>query len=522
MSGSNTWDAIVVGAGHNGLVAAFYLARSGLKVLVVEALEQVGGACVNEEVIPGFIFQPCAHMIWGLRPEIARDTKLIERGLETRPVQPNSMVFPDGRHLIRSDDERRTFDEIAQFSRRDAESMSRWTAFVQRVARLLRPDLLRPPVPLSDIFARYRGTEEEGLLNTVATTSIGEIVDHFFESEEVCAAVSHAYDVGSLWAPGSGLSFALNAAMSSPSEDGERAPRGYVIGGVGRLTELLADAAKYHGTQIRVNSPVKRIIVENGRARGVELDDGQLFGSRVVVSNADPKRSMLKFLDDGMLESGFRKRVARLRNDYGCLKIVAALSEVPEYYAFRGMDPLELARGSVRICPSREYRELCWDDMRHGRLPKAPILSWSTHSLIDPSLAPAGKYAMSCFIEYAPRELREGTWEEKRGEMAERILSLMDVYSPNFRKALMDFRLFTPWDIEQQRLITGGHIHHLDMIPSQLLGNRPLPELSQYRTPIEGYYLCGVGMHPGGEISGAPGHNAAHVVISDLQQNRTI
>ena len=338
----------------------------------------------------------------------------------------------------------------------------------------------------------------------------------------MCAAVSHAYDVGSLWAPGSGLSFALNAAMSSPSEDGERAPRGYVIGGVGRLTELLADAAKYHGTQIRVNSPVKRIIVENGRARGVELDDGQLFGSRVVVSNADPKRSMLKFLDDGMLESGFRKRVARLRNDYGCLKIVAALSEVPEYYAFRGMDPLELARGSVRICPSREYRELCWDDMRHGRLPKAPILSWSTHSLIDPSLAPAGKYAMSCFIEYAPRELREGTWEEKRGEMAERILSLMDVYSPNFRKALMDFRLFTPWDIEQQRLITGGHIHHLDMIPSQLLGNRPLPELSQYRTPIEGYYLCGVGMHPGGEISGAPGHNAAHVVISDLQQNRKI
>ena len=307
--------------------------------------------------------------------------------------------------------------------------------------------------------------------------------------------------------------------MSSRSEDGERALRGYVIGGVGRLTQLLADAAIEHGAQIRVNSPVKRILVENGRATGVELDNGQQLGSRVVVSNADPKRSLLSFLDDRVLESGFRKRVERLRNDYGCLKVIAALSEVPEYYAFTGMDPVELARGNVRICPSREYRELCWDDMRHGRLPKAPVLSWSTHSLNDSSLAPAGAYTSSCFIEYAPRELREGTWEEKRGEMAERIFSIMDIYSPNFRRALIDFRLFTPWDMERQRLITGGHIHHLDMIPSQLLGNRPLPELSQYRTPIEGYYLCGVGMHPGGEISGAPGYNAAHVVIGDLQMN---
>ena len=514
------WDAVIIGAGHNGLVASFYLARAGLSVLVLEATDHVGGACVNQELFPGFLHEPCAQSLYALQPEIFRDTRLVERGLQTNSGGVGTHIYPDRRRLVLTGEESNDFNQIAQFSAHDARKYPLWVDFSGQVGQLLRPYVMKPPVSLGTVFEDYRGTEEEHLLARLVTTSIGQIMGDFFESDEILAAMWNPSDLGSLWETGSGLGFALSRAVGRREIEGISRPGGTVFGGIGEVARLLAEAAEEQSVEIRTNTPVQRILVENGAATGLELENGDRIAARVVVSNADPKRTFLKLIDESALEDGFRRKVSGIRSLQGSLKFLCTLTELPEFYATADFDTERIAGGGVRVRPSTEYRDLAWEDAIHRRLPTAPMISMGHPTVVDPSRAPAGKHTGSWYIEYAPYQLADGTWDERREEMAERLLDIIDEYSPNYRRAIIDYKLVTPLDIERDRLLTGGDIHHADVIPSQMLSNRPIAELSQYRAPVKDLYLCGAGMHPWGEVSGAPGHNAAHEILRDFDARK--
>lgn len=515
-------DVLIIGAGHNGLVAAFYLARAGLGVEMVETRALIGGACVTEELIPGFKFSTCANAACWLRPKVVEDMQLLKQGLEfscsgeqvAHCWETLTQVLPGNLPFVWWPDTDRMQAEIARFSKADAEAWPRWNAFWDKAGDLIGPYLLTPPPTLADLVKRAQEVGSEDILNTVLTTSLAQIADRVFESDVMRNHVHAPHDMGSLYDTGTGLAMALAAAMENYSETGRPAPCGYVRGGMGSITQAMAQAGREHGVTIRTNSPVQRILVEDGRVTGVELEGGEQIAAKIVISNADPKRTFLKLLDPADLSPSFLQKVRQLRTDIAPLKFHCALSELPEYYAFEGSN-LPNSTGLV-ICPDRAYHERAWDDARHGRLPQAPYMVLMTPSAWDDTLAPPGQHTVSFWILFAPVHLKEGTWPERRAEMADRLLGLMDDYSPNFRRAVLDYMLFTPYDLEQRVLLTDGNIHHVDISPSQMLWQRPLPELAHYRAPIQHLYLCGAGMHPYGEVSGAPGHNAAHVILRDL------
>jgi phytoene dehydrogenase-like protein len=508
------YDVVIIGAGHNGLTAAFYLSQMGLRVLIVEARNLIGGACVTEELIPGYRFSTCANVACWLRPKIAEDLQLLERGVQFRGYDVSTQVMAGGETYTIWGDLKKNQEEIARFSRADAEALPKWNAFWRTAGEIFGPFLMTPPPTIGEIFERARQIGAEEILTTVLTTSIAQLADRFFESS-IMRGIQHApHDMGSIYDTGTGIARALASAMGGYSETGKPAPRGFVGGGMGTLTQTIALAAKELGTEIRTNSPVQRIVVENGKAVGVELVGGEQIAANIVISNADPKRTFLKMVETSDLDPAFRLKVQQLRTDIAPLKFHCTLSELPEFYGYEGSELP--TRGTFNICPDRDYHENAWDDARYGRLPRAPFMSIMTPTAHDDTLAPAGKHTMSVWILFAPVHLREGTWPERREEMAQRLIDQIAKYSPNFRTALQDYVLLTPYDLEARVLLTDGNIHHVDISPSQMLWQRPMPELAHYRTPIHNLYLCGAGMHPYGEVHGVCGHNAAQTIARDL------
>jgi phytoene dehydrogenase-like protein len=519
------YDAIIIGAGHNGLVAAFYLARAGLRVLIVETRDVIGGCCVTEELIPGFHFSTCANVVWALRPKIIQDMRLYERGLvvDTRQFL---RLLPDGRYLYSGrlasaapgEETAALQDEIAKFSRADAAAFPSWQEFLSRLTGILGPYLLQPPPRLHEIYTHCADLADRKALDMVLTTPIAALADRFFESD-VMRDVGVAADIGDVHDVGTGLLFALTTAMGAYSENGQAVPNGYVRGGMGRITALMAEAACEHGVHIRTGTAVKRILVEGGRARGIELVSGEQIGARLIISDVDPKRTFLGLLDPAQLDSRFLWRVHGLQTSVAAgLKLHCALSEVPEYRVADGLTDRQLRGATLIIAPDRAYREAAWRAASQGNLSSEPVVAGFMPSVYDPSLAPPGRYTWSAYIVWAPLRLRHSTWIERKEEMAQRLLTAIERYAPNFRRALIDYVLFTPADLEQRMYLTDGNIHHVDAIPSQLLWQRPLEELAHYRTPIERLYLCCAGTHPWGEVSGAPGHNAAHTILADLER----
>jgi phytoene dehydrogenase-like protein len=508
-------DAVIIGAGHNGLISAFYLARAGLSVEVVEALGTVGGACKTEELIPGYRFSTCANVAVWLRSRVVTDTGILNRGVEIGGASPDTRILEGNRPFVWWPDQRQLDEEIGRFSPGDRDGFAAWQRVWREAAELIGPYLLSYPPTPGQLFERACELGCEQLLTTLMTTSLGELADRFFESQEMRSSLSSPHDMGSLWDHGSGFAMALAKAAESYSETGEAVPQGYVKGGMGEITRALRDAAEEAGATITLNAPVASIELEAGRAAGVRLENGDQITAGAVISNTDPKRTFLNLIDAENLSAEFIKRVRNLRTDVAPLKFHVALSELPEYLAFPDSDIA--SRGGLVINPSREYHERAWDDARHGRLPEAPFMALMTPSLWDKTVAPPGHHTVSFWILFAPVTLAEGTWPHRREEMAERLLGLIDRYSPNFRRAVVDRFLLTPADLEDRVLLTDGNIHHVDIRPSQMLSQRPLPELAHYRAPLEGLYLCGAGQHPYGEVSGGPGHNAAHAVMEDLE-----
>lgn len=517
------YDAIIVGGGHNGLVTAFYLARAGLRTLVVESRDRVGGSCVTEELIPGYRFSTCANVVWALRPRIIADMALHERGLVV-DSRRFLRLLPDGRYLFTDrlasaapgEGLESVQREIARFSRADAEAFPGWIDFLGRLTRVLGPWLLEPPPGLHEIYARCVDAEDRRALDLVLTHSIAAIADRFFESDTL-RDVGVAADIGDVHDVGTGLLFALTTAMGSYSENGLPVPNGFIRGGMGRLTELMAEAARDQGATIRTNAPVARIVVEGGRATGVALASGERITARRVISNADPKRTFLQLVEPAAVEARLRARLERVQTHAAAgLKLHCALSELPEYRVDRPLTDLQQREATLILAPDRAYREAAWRAASQGELPERPIIAGFIPSVYDPSLAPPGRYTWSAYVVWAPVTPRRGTWAERGPEMAERIIDTVTQHAPNFRRALLDYRLITPDYLERHLGLTDGNIHHVDAIPSQLFRHRPLEELSDYRTPIDGLYLCGAGTHPWGEVSGAPGYNAAQRILRDL------
>jgi phytoene dehydrogenase-like protein len=512
---SDRRDAVVIGAGHNGLVAAAYLARGGLRVLVLERRDLVGGACVTEELFPGYRLSSCSYICHLLQEKVIRDLELPRHGFEVFPLEPARFhPFPDGRHLVVWDDHRRTAGEVARHSAADAAAYPRWMDLWERAARLLHPLFLAPAPTYAELAARVRGTEDEAVLETLLTRPMWDLVHEHFESDVMRAHALGAQDLGDPRAPGSALCQAYIKVnlCSAPGTVG------IVRGGMGGITQAMARAAREAGVEIRTGAPVARVRVGGGRATGVLLEDGSAVTADVVLSNADPKRTFLGLTPPDALPAAFRASVERLSTRAAYLKFHAALRELPDFsrHLGAGFDPRYLAQ--TKICPSAEAFLAAWGDAQAGRPAAAPLMEVQIPSVYDPTLAPPGHHVVSVWALWAPPRLAHGSWDARRREVGERLVDQLTAYAPNFRRALVDWTLFTPADLEARVGLTDGNIRHLDLVPAQLLGRRPLPGWASYRTPLPGLYLCGAGTHPGGEVTGAPGHNAAQAVLRDLLQ----
>lgn len=532
--GAADYDAIVVGAGHNGLVAACYLARAGRRVLVLERRYLVGGACITEEVFPGYKVSTAAYVASLFRKEIVRDLRLGDYGLKVLPRDPSSFTpFPDGRTLLLGADPALNHSEIAKFSRRDAERYPQYEAMLERLAAFVEPtltmtppDVLRPGVrgllrllTLGRSFQRLGSLAPEAV--EVLTGPARAVLDHWFESPELKATLATDAIIGAMASPSTpGTAYVLFHHVMGET-DGKRGVWGYVRGGMGGLTQALAGAARDLGVVIRCDAEVREILVRDGRVRGVALADGDEYRAPVVASNADAHVTFTRLLDPRALPPEFLAAVGRIRYDSASLKINVALAELPSFRACPGTEPGPQHRGTIHICPDLDYIERAHDDAKYGQPSTRPVLECTIPSVVDPTVAPPGQHLMSIFVQYAPYALRGATWDDLRESFADRCFDLLDEYAPNVRRAVLARQVLTPLDLERTFNLTGGNIFQGAMVPNQLFSFRPVPGHAGYHTPVKGLYLCGAAAHPGGGVMGTPGWNAAREILRGRRRGIT-
>jgi phytoene dehydrogenase-like protein len=526
MTPASRYDAIIVGAGHNGLVTACYLARAGVRVLVLERRHVVGGACVTEEVFPGFKVSTAAYVNSLFRKEIVRDLRLAEHGFEVLAREPSSFTpLPDGRSLLMGPDAELTRKEISKFSHRDAERYPRYEAMLERVADVIEPtltmappDVLRPGLgDLRKLFMLGRAFRRlgsgAGEAVEILTGAARTVLDRWFEAEELKATLATDAIIGAMASPSMpGTAYVLFHHVMGET-DGKRGVWGYVRGGMGGLTQALAASARASGAEIRCEAEVARIVVRDGRVTGVALAGGDEFAAPIVASNADARVTFTRLLDRRQLPEDFMAAVDRISYDSASLKINLALSELPSFSALPGTTASAHHRGTIHICPDQDYIERAYDEAKYGRPSSRPVLECTIPSVVDPTVAPPGRHLMSMFVQYAPYALREGTWDQLRDGFADRCIDLLNEYAPNFKRSVIARQVLTPLDLERVFNLTGGNIFQGAMTPSQLFSFRPVPGYASYRTPIHGLYLCGAAAHPGGGVMGTPGLNAARAIL---------
>jgi phytoene dehydrogenase-like protein len=528
------YDAIVIGAGHNGLTAAAYLARAGLSTLVVERREIVGGCCVTEEIAPGCRVSTTSYIASMLRPEVIADLRLADHGLRMVPCDPAIQVpFPDGQVVPWWAERERARSEFAKISSRDAERFVEVDDELKALARFLQPFFLEPPPEINPgslqgwpdlirLAKRFHRITDAQVSHMVAllTGSLGEFLDHNYESDKIKTMflANNVYGKhGGPYQPGTSIGLLFH--LLSGGEHELQGFSGHVMGGMGAITEALAAAGKELGVEIRTQAAVASIEVRDGRARSVVLEDGTEIRARLLLSNADPKRTFLGLVSPCHLPAEFLRSVRGIKMEGPCAKVNFVLSEEPRFTG-TPVTHTPLERTFFTLVPSLEFAERCYDIAKFGEIPEQLWVDCVISSNADDSLAPKGKHILTCFVQYVPYHLRSGTWDDKREMLGDRVVAKICEYAPNLRHSILARQVLTPLDLERTYGLTEGNIFHGDLRLEQLFFMRPVPGWSQYRTPVDGLYLCGAGAHPGGGVTAAPGHNAAHQVLRDWKTGR--
>jgi phytoene dehydrogenase-like protein len=521
------YDVIVIGGGHNGLTNAAYLAKAGKKVVVLERRHVLGGAAVTEEIIPGFLFSECSYVVSLLRPEIIRDLDLPRHGLEILPLDGTFTPMPSGDYLWRMNDHGRTVREIRRHSRVDAEAYEEFSKMMTPMCRFVKPILsMIPPDPttlrpkdlrqLHFLMQRFRdlSSDERYTLVQLMTMSAADFLDQWFETDVLKATMSASGIIGTflgIRSPGTAYVL-LHHYMGEI--DGAFRSWGFSRGGTGAISNAIAAAAREAGVEIRTKASVGKIIVKNGRACGVALTSGEEFTANVVSSSVDPHLTFEKFLDASELPGDFLDDVKRYKFRGSSGKVNLALDGLPEFKCLPG-DGAHL-RGALSISPSVEYMERAYDDAKYGNYSRRPYIDMVIPSLTDPSVAPPGKHVMSCFVQYAPYKLAQGTWDDaKREAFGDNVIDTISEHIPNIKKIIVGRQVLTPLDLEREFGLTQGNIFQGELSLEQLFFLRPVPGWAYYKTPIENLYMCGSATHPGGGIMAAPGRIASTVILKE-------
>ena len=529
-----TYDAIVVGAGHNGLATAAFLAKAGLDVVCVEKNDYIGGAAVSRNLYQDWIYSNCSYVCSLLRPEIYRALELHRHGLQVTPYGGSVTFMENGDFFGSYHDEEVAYRERARFSRHDADAYERYSADTLRQCRFIRDFLLRtPPDPTSfrpqdireliAIGSKFLEMGEDRMYETIRfwTMSVAEYLDEYFETDVIKAAMSGSGIIGTalgIHSPGTAYVL-LHHYMGEV--DGNVGTWGYARGGMGAVSKAIAGAFKAYGGELRTEAGVGRILVKEGKATGVALESGEEISGRVVVSAMDVKRTFLSCMEESDLPEDFYNRVRnfKIRGSSGKLNI--ALDGRPTFPALPAGS--SLYQSDMHFIDSMERMERAYDDWKNGIWSQDPYVDMLIPTLIDPTMAPPGKHFMSCFVQYCPHKLEGRDWTDpEREAFAKTVIDQIGNYSPDFKDLILHYEVRTPEDIESQIGITEGNIFHGELTMDQLLFNRPVPGYAQYRAPVGGLYLCGSSTHPGGGVMAAPGANAAREILADLRRPNTV
>jgi len=519
------YDVIVIGGGHNGLVNAAYLARAGKRVLVLERRHVLGGAAVTEEVFPGFKFSVCSYVVSLLRPEIIRELDLPRHGLEILPLDGTFTPMPNGDYLWRVNDHAKTRREIARHSRLDAEAYDEYGKAMLEMAQFVKPVMnMTPPDPASlnpkgllellTMGRRFQKLSTEDKYNQVQlmTMSAVDFLDQWFETDVLKATMSASGIIGTfLGVRSPGTAYVLLHHYMGEI-DGAFRSWGLSRGGTGAISISIANAAREAGAEIRTGTAIAKIILKNGAAKGVVLENGDEIYADVVSSSVDPRLTFMKMVGEEHLPEDFVEDIKRYKFRGSSGKVNLALDALPDFKSLPGAGPH--LRGAVSISPSVDYMERAYDDAKYGQYSRRPYIDMVIPTLTDPSVAPPGKHVMSCFVQYAPYNLK-GNWDDEREAFGDTVIDTIAEHAPNIKDIILHRQVLTPLDLEREFGLSEGNIFQGELTLEQLFFLRPAPGWAQYRSPIKSLYMCGSATHPGGGIMGASGRNAAMAILKD-------
>ena len=522
---------VIIGGGHNGLITAFYLAKAGFKPLVLERRAQVGGAAVTDEFHPGFRCSTLAHAAGPIRPDIVRGMQLAKHGLKL--ITPDVAVValsPEGRALHLYNDTKKSAEEITKFSSKDGARYSEFQEALRQMGRVIAKALVLAPPSIDNpnrgdlwgMLQTGRAIRNLGKKNMYrflrwGPMAVADLVAEFFDTELLRATIAARGIFGTFlgpWSAGSSLVLLIRAA-------GDVHPAGsstFALGGMGAVTQAMASSAQKAGAEIRTDAEVIEVRVKDGSATSVILSTGEEISGEAIVSNADPKRTLLKLVDPIHLSPDFVMKLQHYRMPGTVAKVNLALAGLPKFTALNGGDDGGALTGRIHIGPEIDYLERAFDESKYGNFSRQPYLETTFPSVTDPSLAPAGKHVMSIYVQYAPYKLKSGDWESQRVALGDAVVKTLSQYAPNLPELILRHQIITPQDLEDTYGLTGGHIFHGELALDQFFTMRPLLDWARYRTPITNLYLCGSGTHPGAGLTGGSGANAAREILKDLRR----